>query len=86
MINKPGRKLGEQLHDWLDAGEAAPPPELVRKLNINDAFETAKQFLSNGATPAQREKARVKVLARQKDGTFTEDQATELLELCNKKG
>ena len=86
VINNPGRKLGEQLHEWLDAGEAAPPPELVKKLNINDAFETAKQFLSNGATEAQREQARVKVLARRDDGTFTEDQAEELLTLCNKKG
>ena len=80
-------EFGERLVNWLQSADTpAPPPELVEKVQVNDAFETAKQFLSNGATEAQREQARVKVLARQKDGTFTEDQATELLELCNKKG
>ena len=86
VINKPGRKLGEQLHDWLDAGEAAPPPELVKKIQVNDAYQTAKDFLSNGATSEQRESARKKIKARQEDGTFSFEQATELLELCNKKG
>lgn len=85
VINKPGRKLGEQLHEWLDAGEASPPPELVKKIQVNDAYQTAKDFLSNGATPAQRESARAKIQARQEDGTFSFEQATELLELCNRK-
>ncbi|MGI9448597.1 MAG: AAA family ATPase, partial [Pirellulales bacterium] len=85
VINKPGRKLGEQLHEWLDAGEAAPPPELVKKVQVNDAYQTAKDFLSNGATPEQRESARQKIQARQEDGTFSFEQATELLELCNRK-
>jgi len=53
---------------------------------VNDAYQTAKDFLSNGATPEQRESARQKIKARQEDGTFSFEQATELLELCNKKG
>ena len=86
VINKPGRKLGEQLHEWLDAGTPAPPPELVRKLNLDpDAFATAKAYLSNGITSEQAMSAKKKIVDRGNDGSFTEEQVTELLELANKK-
>ena len=65
---------------------AAPPPELVRKLNLNhDAFETAKEYLSNGITSEQAMSAKKKIVDRGNDGSFTEEQVTELLELANKK-
>ena len=80
-------EFGERLVGWLQSAETpAPPPELVKKIQVNDAYQTAKDFLSNGATPEQRESARNKIKARQEDGTFSFEQATELLELCNKKG
>ena len=86
VINKPGRKLGEQLREWLDAGEAAPVPELVKKLHLDpSAFDTAKEYLSNGITSEQALNAKQKILQRGKDGVFTEEQVTELLELANKK-
>ena len=81
-------EFGERLVNWLQSADtpAAPPPELVEKIQVNDAYQTAKDFLSNGATPEQRESARKKIKARQEDGTFSFEQATELLELCNQKG
>ncbi len=80
-------EFGERLVGWLQSADTpAPPPELVKKIQVNDAYQTAKDFLSNGATDAQRESARKKIQARQEDGTFSFEQATELLELCNQKG
>ena len=80
-------EFGERLVNWLQSADApAPPPELVRKLNLDpDAFATAKAYLSNGITSEQAMSAKKKIVDRGKDGSFTEEQVTELLELANKK-
>ena len=68
------------------ADTPAPPPELVRKLNLDpDAFDNAKDYLSNGITSEQAMSAKKKIIDRGNDGSFTEEQVTELLELANKK-
>ena len=86
VINKPGRKLGEQLHEWLDAGEAAPPPELVKHVRTEPSvYETAKAFLLNGATPDQVNSSATKVLAYKANGTLTDFQADELLAIIKEK-
>ena len=86
VINKPGRKLGEQLHEWLDAGEAAPPPELVKHVRTEPSvYEKAKAFLLNGATPDQVNSSATKVLAYKADGTLTDFQADELLAIIKEK-
>ena len=50
-----------------------------------DAFATAKAYLSNGITSEQALNAKAKIVQRGKDGVFSEEQVTELLELANKK-
>ena len=80
-------EFGERLVGWLQSADTpAPPPELVRKLNLDpDAFENAKAYLSNGITSEQAMSAKKKIVARGNDGSFTEEQVTELLELANQK-
>ena len=80
-------EFGERLVNWLQSADApAPPPELVRKVNVGpSAFDTAKDYLSNGITSEQALNAKQKVVERGRDGVFTEEQVTELLELANKK-
>ena len=80
-------EFGERLGNWIKGSKAiAPPPELVRKLNLDpDAFATAKAYLSNGITSEQAMSAKKKIVDRGNDGSFTEEQVTELLELANKK-
>ena len=85
VINKPGRKLGEQLREWLDAGEAAPPPELVKKLNIEPTlFEKIKAAIevnSNGTLSSYP----TRIMQRQDEGLLTEEEAKELLERVERK-
>ena len=85
VINKPGRKLGEQLREWLDAGEAAPPPELVTKLNIEPSlFEKIKAAIevnSNGTLKNYP----TRIMQRQDEGLLTEEEAKELLERVERK-
>lgn len=44
IINKPGEALGKKLLAWLDAGEAAPPPELVEPFR-SELFEQIRDFI-----------------------------------------
>ena len=85
VINKPGRKLGEQLREWLDAGEAAPPPELVKKLNIEPTlFEKIKAAIevnTNGTLSSYP----TRIMQRQDEGLLTEEEAKELLERVERK-
>ena len=80
-------EFGERLVGWLQSADTpAPPPELVQKLNLDpDAFANAKAYLSNGITSEQAMSAKKKIVDRGNDGSFTEEQVTELLELANKK-
>jgi hypothetical protein len=80
-------EFGERLVRWLQSAETpAPPPELVSKVNVGPSpFDTAKDYLSNGITSEQALNAKAKIVQRGKDGVFTEEQVTELLELANKK-
>ena len=79
VINKPGRKLGEQLHEWLDAGEAAPPPELVDHLNIEPTlFERIKAAIevnTNGTLSSYPERIKQPM----SEGKLTAAQCDELL-------
>ena len=85
VINKPGRKLGEQLREWLDAGETAPPPELVKKLNIEPTlFEKIKAAIevnTNGTLSSYP----TRIMQRHDEGLLTEEEAKELLERVERK-